>query len=464
MKQSDLNHLRRLLGWVRCDIGQDPASQQQTMLDIAAKLGPAAIDADAKARLVEGYRRAETVPVYVRDAVKALEKALAAAGRSPGGAAPRATAETRADTGFDPGADAGREPVLDDAQIERGLAEIGVYVWGQRGEDWLAGAEYAARILRGCETAEEVKPIHTPAEPPTLRRDDTGGASEARLPAPAHEAQEVQVDHETAGPAESGRPAITLQVMQEALRLMPSDEARRVAREAEAVSSPVTPEQYVGAGAVEVISKLQAIAPVGYVAAAALAAGFDAPDSRADIFPTIEALMGYFPQAEPVAVHAFPLTVTEPLVRYCPGSGSIGPVESEYLGCCPDGGEARMVPAALAEKCRDTLKIAVKSLLADAAANDDAVVLPPLPKPVEQIGFLGGRPQDLFDIEGLQTYARAAVLADRQQRAGDAVAAEALAHLRTIADFGGTLDQTKELAARGIRRCAALATQEGEAC
>lgn len=46
-----------------------------------------------------------------------------------------------------------------------------------------------------------------------------------------------------------------------------------------------------------------------------------------------------------------------------------------------------------------------------------AVVLPPLPKPVEQIGFLGGRPQDLFDLEGLRSYARAAVLADRQQRA-----------------------------------------------
>uniref|UniRef100_UPI001EEF299B hypothetical protein n=1 Tax=Achromobacter insuavis TaxID=1287735 RepID=UPI001EEF299B len=43
-----------------------------------------------------------------------------------------------------------------------------------------------------------------------------------------------------------------------------------------------------------------------------------------------------------------------------------------------------------------------------------------------------------------------------QQRAGDAVAAEALAHLRTIANFGGTLDQAKELAARGVWRCAAL--------
>ncbi|CUR81902.1 hypothetical protein [Achromobacter xylosoxidans] len=197
MKQSDLNHLRRLLGWIRCDIGQDPAGQQQTMIDIVGKLGIDSIDADAKARLVEGYRRAEAVPVYVRDAVKALEKALAAAGREPGAAAPRATAETRANTGFTPGVDAGREPILDDVQIECGLAEIGVYVWGQRGEDWLAGVEYLARLLRAGEACPAVAPLQnhpdatawpvacrdTPAAPPAPRRYDTACAGEARLPA-----------------------------------------------------------------------------------------------------------------------------------------------------------------------------------------------------------------------------------------------------------------------------------------
>lgn len=64
------------------------------------------------------------------------------------------------------------------------------------------------------------------------------------------------------------------------------------------------------------------------------------------------------------------LASAEPLVRYCPGCGSIGPVPGEYHDCCPDGDEARMIPAALAAKCRDTFKIAVKALLADAAAND----------------------------------------------------------------------------------------------
>lgn len=158
MKQSDLNHLRRLLGWIRCDIGQSPAELQQTMIDVAGGLGHPEISPEAKARMVETYRRAESIPLYVRAAVKALEKVLAGsgrrgpaaagAGREGGAEEPLRTDETRASIGLDPDASAGREPVLDDVQIERGLGEIGVYEWGQRGEDWLAGAGYAARLLR----------------------------------------------------------------------------------------------------------------------------------------------------------------------------------------------------------------------------------------------------------------------------------------------------------------------------
>ncbi|MGE8688581.1 MAG: hypothetical protein ACN6PJ_15665 [Achromobacter sp.] len=70
------------------------------------------------------------------------------------------------------------------------------------------------------------------------------------------------------------------------------------------------------------------------------------------------------------ALYAAPQASAEQLVRYCPGCGSIGPVEEKYRDCCPDGDEARMIPAALAEKCRDTFNIAVKAMLTDAAAND----------------------------------------------------------------------------------------------
>ena len=64
----------------------------------------------------------------------------------------------------------------------------------------------------------------------------------------------AQVDRKTAGQPKSCRSTEQLQVIQEALRLLPSDEARRVAREAEAGSGAVTPAQYVGAGAVAVLA------------------------------------------------------------------------------------------------------------------------------------------------------------------------------------------------------------------
>lgn len=67
---------------------------------------------------------------------------------------------------------------------------------------------------------------------------------------------------------------------------------------------------------------------------------------------------------------AAPQAGAERLVRYCPGCGSVGPVKGEYLDCCPDGGEARMIPTPLAEKCRDTFKIAVKAILAESAVNE----------------------------------------------------------------------------------------------
>jgi hypothetical protein len=74
MKQSELNHLRRLLGWVRCEIGQTPEEMVAMVESIAHKLGNAPIGDEAKRRMVEQYDGAQKVPKYVREAVKALEK------------------------------------------------------------------------------------------------------------------------------------------------------------------------------------------------------------------------------------------------------------------------------------------------------------------------------------------------------------------------------------------------------
>ncbi|CAM5570152.1 hypothetical protein [Eoetvoesiella caeni] len=74
MKQSDLNHLRRLVAWIRVEIGQTPEELEVTMKSIADKLGHPEIDDDAKRRLVEAHDKARQVPIYVRNAVKALDR------------------------------------------------------------------------------------------------------------------------------------------------------------------------------------------------------------------------------------------------------------------------------------------------------------------------------------------------------------------------------------------------------
>jgi len=49
----------------------------------------------------------------------------------------------------------------------------------------------------------------------------------------------------------------------------------------------------------------------------------------------------------------------EPLVRFCPGCGSIGEVDSKYRDCCPDGIKARIVPSRFAEECQGLFNLAI---------------------------------------------------------------------------------------------------------
>lgn len=121
----------------------------------------------------------------------------------------------------------------------------------------------------------------------------------------------------------------------------------------------------------------------------------------------------------------------EPVVRYCPGCGRIGPVEGKYRDCCPDGNEARMIPVALAEKCRDTFRIAVKVLLADAAANDSGA--PQASADTENCGLCGRKqlvntaPTAAKGSEDdMLTIAYLAGAQAEKERAGDALLAELL--------------------------------------
>ena len=72
MKRSDLNHLRRLVAWVKCEIGQSPDEMVKTMRNLAER--GITTDAAGKARMVQAYDAARSVPKYVRDAVKALDR------------------------------------------------------------------------------------------------------------------------------------------------------------------------------------------------------------------------------------------------------------------------------------------------------------------------------------------------------------------------------------------------------
>lgn len=80
MKQSDLKHLRRLVGWIRCEIGESPEEYVAGVQAIAEELKHPPIDDAARQRLVEGYDRRRAVPKYVREAVKALDRYARAPG------------------------------------------------------------------------------------------------------------------------------------------------------------------------------------------------------------------------------------------------------------------------------------------------------------------------------------------------------------------------------------------------
>ena len=68
LKTSEINHLRRLLGWVRCEIPPEPGE----VVSIVKSIAPAIDSEDAKQKMVEWHREAQSVPKYVRAALKAL--------------------------------------------------------------------------------------------------------------------------------------------------------------------------------------------------------------------------------------------------------------------------------------------------------------------------------------------------------------------------------------------------------
>lgn len=78
LSKAERNHLRRLVGYIRCEVGQTPEEMVATVRSIAPAVGE--ISPEGKERLEQAYRKAHDVPLYIRAAIKALEKALARKG------------------------------------------------------------------------------------------------------------------------------------------------------------------------------------------------------------------------------------------------------------------------------------------------------------------------------------------------------------------------------------------------
>lgn len=75
LTDAEVNHLRRLLGWVRCEVGQAPEEMVETLKAIAPAVGQVT-DPAAEARMRAAYEKSAAVPKYVRAAIKALEKTI----------------------------------------------------------------------------------------------------------------------------------------------------------------------------------------------------------------------------------------------------------------------------------------------------------------------------------------------------------------------------------------------------
>lgn len=75
LSEPDVNHLRRLLGYMRCEVGQSPQELVSTVQSILPATGEPS--SDGKQRLLEAHTKAQNIPKYVRAAIKALEKVLA---------------------------------------------------------------------------------------------------------------------------------------------------------------------------------------------------------------------------------------------------------------------------------------------------------------------------------------------------------------------------------------------------
>lgn len=75
LTDAEINHLRRLLAYVECEIGQAPEEMVETLKRIAPAVNDD-IGVEAYGRLEKAYEQSVAVPQYIRQAIKALKKTI----------------------------------------------------------------------------------------------------------------------------------------------------------------------------------------------------------------------------------------------------------------------------------------------------------------------------------------------------------------------------------------------------
>lgn len=73
LSTAEVNHLRRLVGWVRCQVGQEPEALVRSVHHIVPLIGEQP-GPEAQSRLVQAHQAASAVPKYVRAGIRALAK------------------------------------------------------------------------------------------------------------------------------------------------------------------------------------------------------------------------------------------------------------------------------------------------------------------------------------------------------------------------------------------------------
>ena len=77
MTEAQVNHLRRLLAWMRCEWTLDEDMQRGFLLGASARSQIDGISSDRVNQVVQDkVEQINSVPIYVRQAVKMLTKAL----------------------------------------------------------------------------------------------------------------------------------------------------------------------------------------------------------------------------------------------------------------------------------------------------------------------------------------------------------------------------------------------------